>query len=91
MKDVAQAVTVQFLKDYAAERRLALYDDCDLANLLPDLEDRRAFALEMALYFQDKPEQQRLQSDQQYDPRLTKDWKVAEYLAVQITTQLRGA
>jgi len=86
MKDVAQAVTIQFLRDYAAERRLALYDDYDLANLLPKMEDRRAFALDMALYFQDEPEQQRLQSDEQYDPRLTKDWKIVEYLAVQITT-----
>jgi len=86
MKDVAQAVTIQFLKDYAAERRLALYDDYDLANLLPKMEDRRAFALKLALYFQDEPEQQRLQSDEQYEPQLTKDWKIAEYLVVQIAT-----
>lgn len=73
-------LAASFLLQLSQNLKSAFGDNYDLTKLLPDKEERREFAKNIAIHFDDEEELQALENVE-YAPVTYTGWKVAEYLA----------
>lgn len=76
----SEQLAASFLLQILPNLKSNFGDNYDLTKLVPDKEDRREFAENIASHFEDEETLQAL-SNPEYDPVTYTRWMVAEYLA----------